>query len=67
MSRNLLDRCLDYEVARLSFRILMIVVGHKDKSAVDLLPAPAEEVLPACCFSTREDSGALEARTCGMW
>jgi len=49
MSRNVLDRWLhfDYELASFSFRILMIVVGRKGKSAVDLLPATAEEVLPA--------------------
>jgi hypothetical protein len=45
----------------------MIVVGRKDKSAVDLVPAPADEVLPAFCFSAREGLGALEARSmaCG--
>ena len=41
------------------------VVGRKYKSAVDLLPAPAEEVLPACCFSAKEGLGALETLSFG--
>ena len=65
MFRNLLDHWLNYELASFSFRILMIVVGRKYKSAVDLLPAPAEEGLTAFCFSAREGLGALETRSCG--
>jgi hypothetical protein len=41
------------------------VVGRKYKSAVDLLPAPAEEGLPTCCFSAREGLGALETLSFG--
>ena len=59
---NLLDRWLDYELASLT---LIIVVGRKHKSAqVNLLPAPAEEVLPAFCFSAREGLGDMETRSC---
>ena len=63
MSRILLGRWLDYELASLT---LIIVVGRKHKSAqVNLLPAPAEEVLPAFCLSAREGLGALQTRSCG--
>ena len=64
-SRNLLDRWLDYERASFSFSTLMIAVGRKYTSAVDLLPAPSEEGLPAFCCSARKGLGALEARSCG--
>ena len=62
MSRNVLDRWRDYELASFSFRTLMIVLGRK---YLRVVPAPAEEVLPAFCFSAREGLGALETRSCG--
>jgi hypothetical protein len=65
MSRSLLDRWLDYELAGCSVRNLMILVGRKYSCAVDRLPAPAEEVLPAFCLSAREGLGALQTRSCG--
>jgi hypothetical protein len=35
---------------------------RNEKSAVDLLPAPAEEGLPAFCFSAREGLGAFDIK-----
>ena len=61
MIRNLLDCCLDYELASFSFRTLMIVLGRK---YLRVVPAPAEEVLPAFCFSAREGLGDMETRSC---